>query len=184
MARGKNRIDNRGLLQRLYDDGIVANDQEHLNVLPSAQLTMRVDVSAGYGPERRLYAPVDKGRRYFRLQHLDRLHRNGKLTYEQHAAGAWYRARWDAGRYDQPRTADYTKVRGENVVTFDLPVNAQQARDQWHAARSAISKNLVGMVDQLVIRDHWPRANHHHGRKSNLAILIEGLNELALHLKL
>jgi hypothetical protein len=129
------------------------------------------------------YAAEKRGRRYYRLSHLDRLRRNEKLTYEQHQAGVWYRAQWDAGQYDKPRTSDYTRVRGENVVQFTLPTNAQQARNNWRTARSAIPGHLVGLADRLILRNEWPKV-HHRTLARSLADLRDALDSLARHLRL
>lgn len=182
MKRGQRR-DERGALQRLYDAQAVAEAQSQLDVLPAAQIAMQVEPLPEYGPELRVFAPVDKGRRYFRLQHIDRLHRNGKLTYEQHAAGTWYRDRYEAGRYDNPRTQDWTKVRGENVVNFTMPTIAQQAREQWRVARMHWPADMIGFMDRLLLRDELPR-RHHRAAMRQLADIRRALDAMAKHLRL
>ena len=81
-------------LQRLYDNAAVLDAQERLNVLTGAQIA-----SGDY--------IEDGSRRKFRLQAIDRLHHRGKLTYEQYAAGVWYReinGKWGAMIAHAPAT--------------------------------------------------------------------------------
>lgn len=168
MARPKK--DNRGPLQRSLDNERVAGEQSFLDVLTPEQ------IASGD------YANENGGRRYFRLRHLDRLHKNGKLTYEQHQAGAHYRELYDLGRYDSTRTADLTRIRGENVVHFTLPTKAQDARDQWHAARKEIQARYVGIADAFLIRDKWPKL-HHRRQATHLTAIRCALDTLAAHFR-
>ncbi len=173
MARGRRaKIDNRGPLQRALDNIAIEDAQSYLDVITPEMAAKGV------------YSAENKGRRYFRLRHLDRLHKAGKLTYEQHQAGDWYRTQWEAGRYDAARTADWTRVRGQNVVQFILPTNAQQARDNWRAARSLIPRQIVGFMDRFLLHDHWPTVRQHKDRGSNMVTLTTGLNLLASYLRL
>lgn len=169
-AGRKRKPDTRGPLQRVLDNAKIEKDQSFLDVI-----TPEMAAKGCYSAENR-------GRRYFRVAHLDRLHKAGKLTYEQYSAGDWYRTQWHAGRYDSTRTADWTRVRGENVVQFSLPTAAQQARDNWRAARSVIPSRLVGLLDRFVLHDHWPKA-HHRALARSLADLHEALDILARHLR-
>jgi hypothetical protein len=173
VAKGRNRVkvDRRGPLQRVLDNAVTEEEQSYLDVI-----TPEMSARGDYGAE-------NKGRRYFRLRHLDRLHRAGRLTYEQHAAGDWYRTQWEAGRYDSSRTADWTRVRGENVVQFTLPTKAQQARDNWRSARSIIPVHLVGFADRFLLQDNWPKV-HHRAMAHNLTDLRKVLDSLARHLRL
>jgi len=171
MARSNRKKDTRGPVQRLYDAERVANDQSYLDVITPEQLQ-----SGCYENHR-------GGRRFFRLTHLDRLHKNGKLTYEQHQAGTHYRNLWDLGRYDTTRTMDLDRVRGQELVTFTLPTRAQDARDQWRAARREVPKRMVGFTDRLLLRDEWPSV-HHRQADRNLTQLRSVLDLLAFHFRL
>lgn len=170
MGRAKKKQDNRGPLQRAMDNERVANDQSFIDVLTPEQL------ASGD------YEAKDKGRRYYRLQHIDRLHKNGRLTYEQHQAAAMYRDLYDAGRYDAPRTQDWTRVRGENVVNFTMPTKQQDARDRFNDARKEIPRKLVGFVDRLLLRNEWPKV-HHRAAARNLTDLRNALDTLAAHFR-
>lgn len=172
MGRARKKHDNRGPLQRALDNDRVANDQSYLDVI-----TPEMAAKGCYSAE-------NKGRRYFRTQHLDRLHKAGKLTYEQYEAGKIYRNLYDAGRYDSTRTADWTRVRGENVVTFTLPTSAQDSRDRWHVARKEVPIKLVGFLDRLVLRDEWPQSRQQRVRASYLTTLRNGLDVLVYHFRL
>lgn len=171
MAKAKRKIDNRTPLQRALDNERVANDQSYLDVLTPEQ--------AASGD----YESKGGGRRYYRKSHLDRLHDNGKLTYEQHAAGTMYRDLHEAGRYDAPRTQDWTKVRGPNVLNFTLPTSAQDARDRWHDARKEVPRDIVGFVDRLLLKGEWPQSRQQRHRDHYLATLRNGLDVLARHFR-
>lgn len=172
MGRARKKQDKRGPLQRSLDNERVANDQSYLDVI-----TPEMAAKGCYNAE-------SKGRRYFRTQHLDRLHRAGKLTYEQYEAGKMYRDLYEAGRYDSTRTADWTRVRGENVVTFTLPTSAQDSRDRWRDARKEVPIKLVGFLDRLVLRDDWPQSRQQRDRASYLTTLRNGLDVLVYHFRL
>lgn len=183
MAKRKTKPDTRGPLQRVVDREEVAAYQGEINVLTEAQLSASVDGGEGYGPELRLYAPEGRGRRYSRLQHLDRLKRNNKLTHEQFAAGDWYRSRYEAGRYDAARTQDWTRVRGENVVDFTLPVNAQHARDQWRMARRCWPTDMIGFMDAFLLRDQYPK-RHHRAAARQISDIRRALDAMAKYLRI
>jgi len=170
-AKRKAKADNRGPLQRLHDNEQVQRDQSYLSVI-----TPEMDAKGCYSAESR-------GRRYFRLRNLDRLHRNGKLTYEQHQAGAWYRDQWEMGRYDSTRTMDLTRTeRGSGAVGFSERI--QDARDRWREARKQIPMRLVGFADRFLLHDEWPNPLQQRHRESNLSQLKEALNVLVVHLRL
>lgn len=171
MARAKTKRDTRGPLQRALDNIGIEEAQGFLDVI-TPEMARRGDYSAIAG-----------GRRYYRLSHLDRLYRAKKLTHDQHEAGNWYRTQWDAGQYDSSRTADWTRMRGENVVSFTLPTRAQDARDRWREARSIFPARMVGFMDRFLLHDDWPRFYQHRDRSSNLATLRQGLDMLATYLR-
>ena len=127
------------------------------------------------------YQAENKGRRYYRLQHLDRLHRNGQFTYEQYQAGIWYRDQFDRGRFDRPRTQDLTRPRGENVVDLDMGANEQRARDNWRRARTVWPRDTLGLMEAFLLRDAYPK-QHHRARARLLDDLRRGLSAMAAHL--
>lgn len=179
MARkGRSKPDTRGPLQRLFDRQCAANDQSFLDVLTPEQFNSGRYASGFDGKGK----ATTTGRRYFRLTHLDRLHKNGKLTYEQHKAGEHYRELWDIGRYDAPRTSDYQRVRGSNVIEFTMPTRREDAREMWRAARREIQVRDVGFADRFLLRDDWPKV-HHRASARNLATLRNVLDTLAVHFR-
>jgi hypothetical protein len=123
----------------------------------------------------------DTGRRKFRLHMIDRLHRNNKLTYEQHAAGSWYRDQWDRGRYDNPRTSDPGRARGSNVLSF-IPVNQQRARDNWLEARTKWPTGMLGFMERLILRNELPK-RHHRAMARDLAAIRAALDAMVKHLR-
>lgn len=160
-----------GPLQRLYEAQRLAEEQSTIDVLT---------------PEQRAkgcYTNQGAGRRYFRLRHVDRLHRNGKLTYEQHQAATWYRDQWDRGRYDNPTVSDYTRPRGENTPDPGLKSSQQMARDKWRVARTAWPADMVGFMDALLLRDRWPSV-HHRERARTLDRVRGALDAMARHLRI
>lgn len=171
MARSQRKSpDTRGPLQRSLDRIATDEAQSLIDVIT---------------PEQRAKGRYEAhgGRRYFKVSHLDRLHRNGKLTYDQLQAGKWYRDHFDLGRYDKPASPDYTRVRGQNVVQFDLPSSTQDARDRWRAARKAFDHRDVGFMDRLLLRDEWPRFGQHRSREAMLTTLRHNLDRLAAYLR-
>lgn len=179
MGRGRAaRRDMRGPLQRAYDNERAANDQSELDVLTPEQRASGLYAS-GFDEKGKAQSG---GRRYFRLAHIDRLHRNGKLTYEQHQAGEHYRNLWDMGRYDAPKTMNLDPLRGSNIVQFTLPTRAQDARDLWRLARREIQMRDVGFADRLLLHDQWPKV-HHRASLRNLTTLRNVLDTLAVHFR-
>lgn len=172
MGRAKKKQDNRGPLQRAMDNERVANDQSFLDVLTPEQL------ASGD------YATADnRGRRYFRTSHLDRLHKNGKLTYEQQQAGEWYRTQYAKCRYDSVKISKYGEAIS-GVPAFDVEERKQDARDLFRVARAEIPRELVGFMDRFLLHDRWPQSRHQSARKGYLADVRRGLDELVRFLRL
>lgn len=179
MGRGRvAKRDVRGPLQRAYDNERAANDQAALDVLTPEQRASGLYAS-GFDEKGKAQTG---GRRYFRLAHIDRLHRNGKLTYEQHQAGAHYRNLWDMGRYDAPKTMNLDPLRGSNIVQFSLPTKAQEARDLWRLARREIQSRDVGFADRLLLHDQWPPQSTKQ-RDRCMKTLRNVLDTLAVHFR-
>ena len=158
-----------GPLQRWTDTQATLALQSSLDVLTPEQAA-----SGDY---------ADTGRRKFRLHTIDRLKTNGKLSYEQHAAGVWYRDQWDAGRYDNPQTSDPGRTRGANVLSF-IPANQQRARDNFREARTKIPIHVLGLTEGAVLHNHWPRIGQQRQRLSILKDLKNGLDSLVEFLRL
>lgn len=129
------------------------------------------------------YQAENKGRRYFKLQHLDRLHKNGKLSHEQHQAGTWYRDQFDRGKYDSPKTQDFTRPRGDNVVDLAPHSSQQIARDNWRAARTHWPRDMIGFMDGFLLRDQYPSIRHKASLR-RLADIQRALDAMAKHLRL
>ena len=171
MAKAKRKVDNRTPLQRALDNERVANDQSYLDVLTPEQ--------AASG----LYEAQNKGRRYFRTSHLDRLHKNGKLTYEQQQAGEWYRTQYAKCRYDSVKIANY----GEAIAglpSFDIEERKQDARDLFREARMEIPGEIVGFMDRFLLHDRWPQSRKQSARNGYLTDVRNGLDALAKFLRL
>lgn len=208
-VRTKAKVDTRGPLARLLDAERLAESQGVINVLTDTQLAMMISPLAFsrlpdpqnegerlarmkereaqvldvYGKERAVFAAENKGRRFYRLQHLDRLHKNQKLTYEQHQAGKWYRDRWEAGQYDRPASTDYSRPRGESIGDFTPLDRQQRARDEWRRARCEWPKDMVGFMDRFLLRDHFPRL-HHRAAARQLSDIRRALDAMAKYLRL
>lgn len=168
------KVDNRGPLQRAYDAEKVDEEQSHLDVLTPEQRLKDI-----YAAERE----DGKGRRYFRLQQLDRLHRNGKLTYEQHQAGKWYRDEWDRARFDAPQISTYGERITSNVITMTSADYRQDARDRWRSARMEWPRDMIGFMDAFLLRDRFPRL-HHRAAARQLSDVRRALDAMARHLRL
>lgn len=173
---GRKQVDRRGRLQRALDGVEAASAQSFLDVITPEQLASG-NYATGFDTKGKAQTT---GRRYFRLSHLDRLHKNGKLTYEEHQAGTHYRDLFEMGRYDCPRTSDYQRVRCGNVVSFDMSTRREDARDRWRAARKEIQMRDVGFADRFLLRDEWPSV-HHRQLSKHLERLKSVLKTLGAH---
>lgn len=123
--------------------------------------------------------------RRFRDSYLDRLHRNGKLTWVQWYAGDWYR-RCHESAFRHPKvTANYGDSNGGGECDYGLPVTENQlrAREKLRAARTEWPKGMQGVMDRMLIHDAMPR---YAGRKAMRAIsdIRRALDAMAYHLRL
>lgn len=175
MGKSKHKPDTRGPLQRLIDKQVAANDQSKLLVLTPEQLASGdYDTMSG----------AKSGQRYFRTSHLDRLHRNGKLTWEQRQAGDWYRTKWAESRYDAVRTPNWEQEvwcsGASEIALYDA---SMAAREAFRRARGEIPADLVGFMDRLLLKDEWPQARQQRARNSYLTMTRNGLDALCRHLR-
>lgn len=122
--------------------------------------------------------------RRFRSTHLDRLHKNGRLTYVQWFAGNWYRDKHDEGHSAPSVTAKYGEHVPGGEPSFGLPRSEAQlrARQAWLAARSQWSREQQGFMDRMLIRDEYPRYG---GSKAvrNIAFMRRALDVMAEYLR-
>lgn len=122
--------------------------------------------------------------RRFRSTHLDRLHKNGKLTYIQWAAGEWYRNVYAEGHPAPRVTAKYGEHIPGGEPDYGLArTDAQRkARDTWRQARAEWSRDQQGYMDRLLIKDELPRYG---GRKAqrSIAFIRNALDDLAEYLR-
>lgn len=166
--------------QRKEPLGAIAQYERNLSVESEQS---KIDVITPEMAAKGCYQAENKGRRYFKLQHLDRLHKNGKLSHEQHQAGTWYRDQFDRGKYDSPKTQDFTRPRGDNVVDLAPHSSQQLARDNWRSARTYWPRDMIGFMDGFLLRDQYPSMRHKASLR-RIADIQRALDAMARHLKL
>lgn len=122
--------------------------------------------------------------RRFRTTHLDRLHKNGKLSLQQWQAGEWYRNKHDEGHPSPRVTAQYGHHVPGGEPNYGLARTEYQlrSRQEWLKARSCWSRDQQGFMDRFLVRDELPRYG---GRKAmrNIAFIRDALDEMALYLR-
>lgn len=122
--------------------------------------------------------------RRFRSTHLDRLHKNGKLSLQQWQAGEWYRNKHDEGHPAPRVTAQYGHHVPGGEPSYGLARTEYQlrCRQDWLAARACWSREQQGFMDRFLVRDELPRYG---GRKAmrNIAFIRDALDEMALYLR-
>jgi hypothetical protein len=118
--------------------------------------------------------------RLFKVRHLDRLHKAGKLSETQYAAGVWYRDQHDRCRYDRVRIMDPNRiVAGVVMGSADWQ---EMARDRFRTARAALPREMIGFVDRLVLHNRWPKM-HQRERFRTIERLGAALDDLAIHIQ-
>lgn len=122
--------------------------------------------------------------RRFRSTHLDRLHKNGKLTFPQWSAGEWYRDMYAAGHPPLRVTAKYGEHVPGGEPDYGLArTDAQsKARDAWKAARAQWSREQQGFMDRLLLRDELPRYGGRRAMQS-ITFIRNALDEMAGYLR-
>ncbi|WP_148648334.1 hypothetical protein [Sphingobium cupriresistens] len=122
--------------------------------------------------------------RRFRSTHLDRLHKNGKLTLQQWQAGEWYRNKHDEGHPSPRVTAQYGHHVPGGEPSYGLARTEYQlrCRQDWLAARSCWTRDQQGFMDRFLVRDELPRYG---GRKAmrNIAFIRDALEEMRDYLR-
>lgn len=132
--------------------------------------------------------PIGLTRR-FTTTHLDRLHRNGKLTWHQWYAGDWYRQTHARCRFSLSVVASYGErtMAAANPADFGYGLPRQEAavraRMDLARARSQFSQDMRGFMDRLLIHDAMPRYG---GRQAmrNLSQIRSALDVLAQYLRI
>jgi hypothetical protein len=131
----------------------------------------------------RATAYVNKGfednGRLFKSRHLDRLHKAGRLSDAQYAAGVWYRDEHEKCRYDQPQMVDLHRVGGGS--TLSVPDWKEIARNNWRLARLSMPTEMIGFMDALILHNRWPKM-HHRERFRTIGSIQRALDDLASHL--
>src|SRR3546814_11905093 len=103
--------------------------------------------------------------RRFRSSHLDRLHKNGRLSWRQFYAGDWYRNLHHRGRFGLQVVASYGERTTGGEIGYGLPRTEAQlnARRQFMEARKEWPLSMQGFMDRFLIQADMPRYG---GRKA------------------
>lgn len=122
--------------------------------------------------------------RRFRSTHLDRLHKNGKLTYQQWMAGEWYRNKHDEGHPAPRVTAQYGHHVPGGEPNYGLARTEHQlrSRQEWLAARSSWTREQQGFMDRFLVRDELPRYGGRKAMKS-MAFIRDALDDMREYLR-
>ena len=122
--------------------------------------------------------------RRFRSTHLDRLHKNEKLTLAQWTAGDWYRNRYEEGHPPLRVTANYGEHVPGGEPDYGLARTSHQlrARDEWKRARAQWSREQQGYMDRLLLRDELPRYGGRRAMQS-MTFIRNALDDLASYLR-
>lgn len=132
--------------------------------------------------------PIGLTRR-FTSTHLDRLHRNGKLSWPQWYAGNWYRETHARCKFSLSVVAAYGErtMAAANPHDFGYGLPRQEAtiraRCDLAKARQQFTVDMRGFMDRLLIHDAMPKYG---GTKAmrNLTQIRNALDTLALYLRL
>lgn len=128
--------------------------------------------------------PIGLTRR-FKSSHLDRLHRNGRLTWTQWYAGDWYRNQHARCSFALSVVASYQARTSASEVNYGLPRTEAQARARrlFMDARRAFPPHMIGFMERLLLHDDLPRYG---GRAAmrNIGQIAQALDRLATWLKL
>lgn len=102
--------------------------------------------------------PIGLTRR-FKTSHLDRLHRNERLTWTQWYAGDWYRTTHARCGFSGSVVAGYGERTTGGEISYGLARTERQAqaRDLFRAARSHWPRDMIGFMDRFLIHDELPR---------------------------
>lgn len=123
--------------------------------------------------------------RRFRHTMLDRLHRNGKLTWGQWYAGDRYREAHARAQIESVVVASYGERTSNGEVAYGLPrtISQLRARQQLRDYRAALPRDMQGFMDRFLIRDALPRyGGRAHFRQ--IGEVRKALDLLAIHMRL
>lgn len=123
--------------------------------------------------------------RRFRSSTLDRLHRNGKLTWAQWYAGDQYRNAYHRSAFLLNVVASYGERTTGGEMSYGLPRTEAQlrARNFVKQCREQIPFEMRGFMDRLLIHDEMPKYG---GRAAmrNLTQIRNALDCLAYWMRL
>jgi hypothetical protein len=121
--------------------------------------------------------------RKFADSYVDRLRRNGRLTYAQWYAAEWYRERYEQSGLGGRVVANYdmSGAGGGGECAYGMPTSERQARARqaWRKAREFISPQLLGLVDAVVLHDTPPPFRNGQQRARHAARMASALQPLA-----
>lgn len=100
---------------------------------------------------------------------VDRLHRRGLITDDQHLACLWYSEQWEAARLDGRYKSNHLSLTGNtggggagmSQAPMAATAHEAEARAMIRAARSAMTAMYLRFFDAVVI-DNTPTARLHH----------------------
>src|SRR3546814_786447 len=123
--------------------------------------------------------------RRFRSATIDRLHKNGKLTWVQWYAGDVYRNTHARAALTPPVVAGYGERTSAGEISYGLARTDSQlrARKFLRECRESIPFEMRGFMDRLLIHDDLPRYG---GRKAmrSLSQIRGALDKLADFMRL
>ena len=123
--------------------------------------------------------------RRFRSSTLDRLHLNGKLTWEQYYAGDQYRNAHARAAMSPSVVAAYGERTTVGECSYGLARTESQvrARNFLRQCREQIPLDMRGFMDRLLVHDDLPRYG---GRKAmrTLSQIRDTLDKLAHYMRI
>lgn len=123
--------------------------------------------------------------RRFRSSTLDRMHKNGKLTWVQWYAGDQYRNAHHRAAFSMSVVAAYGERTTGGECSYGLPRTESQlrARNFVKACRDQIPFEMRGFMDRLLVHDQMPKYG---GRAAmrNLSQIRKALDQLAQWMRL
>jgi hypothetical protein len=128
--------------------------------------------------------PIGLTRR-FGTSHIDRLYRNGRLTWTQYYAGTWYRDQHERCSFALSVVGSYGARTSASEPSYGLPRTEAQARARqlYMKARRAFPITMLGFMERLLIHDELPRYGGSAAMK-NVRQIAAALDQLAIWLKL
>jgi len=123
--------------------------------------------------------------RRFRIAHLDRLHRAGKLSLVQWYAGDWYRNTHHKCAFGAKVTGSYGERSTGGVQEAGLPRTEAQwrARQMFRQAREQWPQAMREHMDRFLLEDIYPKLSHR-ARDRDIAQMRNALDRLAMYLRM